>query len=102
MLGAAMRRANVQERAMDLSVRIDVPAQCLFAVAQLREPTSQNVVLGKPSKFRKYRRNGLEHLVGNFRLPGLLGAFLGNPTARFEQSAELLARIQVRVRELLG
>jgi hypothetical protein len=49
MLGAAVRGANVNETAVETTIRMNVADPRLLAVCQLSETAPENVVFGSPS-----------------------------------------------------
>jgi hypothetical protein len=89
MLSAAMRRADVNQAAVNAAVASDMAAPGLPPVAQLCEPASEDGVLGQAGEFGIERRDGFKQFVVNDRLFCLLGALLRNPTTRFKQRADL-------------
>jgi hypothetical protein len=96
-----MRRADMFDTAVNAAVGGDVLAPCFVTGGELGEAASECVMLGQSREFRIERRQGFKQFVVNLRLPGLLGALLRHPTARFQQAAKLQPRIQVGAGKLL-
>jgi hypothetical protein len=87
--GTAVRRADVNDAAMDTAIAGDVLAPCFVAGGELGEAASQRVMLGQSREFRIQLGDAFEYLIVDLWLLGPFGALLGHPAAGFQQGADL-------------
>ena len=86
-----MRRADVEQAAVNPAVIADMLEPRFITGAELRDAAAKYQIFGQSGEFRISLRYGLQHFVVDHRLLGFFRAFRRHPSAVFEQRADLLA-----------